>query len=177
VHSRPTPRADSQATVLADAHLALVEVYGYLLHRCRSVTVAEDLAAESVLAAVDRIRSGSIDTITTAYVVGIARHKLVDHWRKEERERRHLTALAGRKDSPTETDDPASFEPGRALEVLALLRPAHRTVLTLRYVDDLPVGEIAHLLGRSVESTETLLTRAKREFRGRYGSEKGTSRD
>ena len=42
MHSHPTPRADSQATVLADAHRALVEVYGYLLHRCRSVTVAED---------------------------------------------------------------------------------------------------------------------------------------
>jgi RNA polymerase sigma-70 factor (ECF subfamily) len=163
--------------ILADAHRALIEVYGYLLHRCRSVTVAEDLAAESVLAAVDRFRSGSINTIPTAYVVGIARHKLVDHWRKEERERRHLTALAGRSDPPSDADDPSSFEPGRALDVLTHLRPAHRTVLTLRYVDDLPVGEIAHLLGRSVESTETLLTRAKREFRSRYGTEKGANRD
>jgi RNA polymerase sigma-70 factor (ECF subfamily) len=111
-------------------------VYGYLLHRCRSVAVAEDLAAESVLAAVDRVRSGAIDAITTAYVVGIARHKLVDHWRKAERERRHLTSMAGWNDSTIDTDDPASFEPGRALDVLEHLRPAHRSVLTLRYADD-----------------------------------------
>jgi RNA polymerase sigma-70 factor, ECF subfamily len=177
VHSRPSPRADSQATALADAQRALVEVYGYLLHRCRSVSLAEELAAESVLAAVDRLTTGSIDAVTPAYVIGIARHKLVDHWRSEERERRHLTALAARRETSVDDEQLSSFEPGRALDVLARLRPAHRSVLTLRYLDDLPVGAIAQLLGRSVDSTETLLMRAKREFRSRYGTEKGANRD
>jgi RNA polymerase sigma-70 factor, ECF subfamily len=177
VHSRPTPRAESQATTLADAQRALAEVYGYLLHRCRSVSLAEDLAAESVLAAVDRLTSGSIDAITPAYVIGIARHKLVDHWRTEERERRHLTAISARWETAPVDELHTSFEPGRAHDVLARLRPAHRSVLTLRYLDDLPVGAIAQLLGRSVESTETLLMRAKREFRSRYGAEKGANRD
>ena len=41
----------------------------------------------------------------------------------------------------------------------------------LRYVDDLPVPEVAAVLGRSVHATETLLVRARRAFRTAYGKE------
>jgi CubicO group peptidase (beta-lactamase class C family) len=42
--------------------------------------------------------------------------------------------------------------------------PAHRLVLVLRFVDDLTVGEIARLIGRSIHATESLLVRARREL-------------
>ena len=54
--------------------------------------------------------------------------------------------------------------------MLADLNPMQRAALTLRYVDDLPVGDVARLLGRSVHATETLLVRAKRAFRIRYAA-------
>jgi RNA polymerase sigma-70 factor (ECF subfamily) len=44
---------------------------------------------------------------------------------------------------------------------LAELAPTHRAVLTLRYLDDLPVGDVATTIGRTVHATEALLTRAK----------------
>lgn len=62
----------------------------------------------------------------------------------------------------------AEFEPDRAAATLAGLSPMHRAALTLRYVDDLRVPDVALLLGRSVEATETLLMRAKRAFRRAY---------
>lgn len=151
--------------VLADARRAMDEVYRFLVRRCGSRTLAEDLTSESVLAAVDRVTAGEIDRITVAYVVGIARHKLIDHWRRAERERRHLSLRLGTGDEPV-VDEP--FEEGRAAAVLASLRPLHRAVLTLRYMDDLSVPATAELLGRSVATTETLLMRAKRAFRDRY---------
>ena len=49
--------------------------------------------------------------------------------------------------------------------MLAELSAEHRSVLTLRYIDGLPVGEVAALLDRSVHATESLLTRAKAAFR------------
>lgn len=151
--------------VLADARRAMEEVHRFLLRRCGSQPLAEDLTSESVLAAVDRLMAGEIDRITVAYVVGIARHKLIDHWRRAERERRHLSLRAGSDDAVMD-DEP--FEEGRAAAVLASLRPMHRAVLTLRYVDDLSVPATAELIGRSVATTETLLMRAKRAFRDRY---------
>jgi len=52
--------------------------------------------------------------------------------------------------------------------VLAGLGPHHRAVLTLRYLDGLPVREVAEQLDRTPGAVEALLTRAKAAFRARY---------
>jgi RNA polymerase sigma-70 factor, ECF subfamily len=57
------------------------------------------------------------------------------------------------------------------------LNAIHRAALTLRYVDNLPVPEVAHALGRSVHATETLLIRAKRAFRSQYAQLEEVSHD
>jgi RNA polymerase sigma-70 factor (ECF subfamily) len=54
-------------------------VYGYLVSRCGKAVVAEDLTAETFLAAVDAVRRDDPPSISTAWLVGVARHKLVDH--------------------------------------------------------------------------------------------------
>ena len=48
---------------------------------------------------------------------------------------------------------------------LGRLLPHHRAALVLRYVDGLPVPEVATLLERSVHATESLLVRAKAAYR------------
>ena len=58
----------------------------------------------------------------------------------------------------------------RANDVLARLGRHHRAALTLRYVDGLPVPEVAELLGRTVHATEALLVRARAAFRKIYAS-------
>jgi RNA polymerase sigma-70 factor (ECF subfamily) len=164
VHASESATRVGVEQILTDLDRGLPAVYDYLLHRCRATALAEDLTSETVLATVDRVRSGQIDTIEVGYLIGIARHKLVDHWRRQEREQRHLKVYVRDED----TADDTVFEPGRAATVLAELNPMQRAALTLRYVDDLPVPEVARVLGRSVHATETLLVRAKRAFRSRY---------
>ncbi|MGI9597658.1 MAG: RNA polymerase subunit sigma-24, partial [Acidimicrobiales bacterium] len=51
---------------------------------------------------------------------------------------------------------------------LAGLAPHHRAALTLRYLDVLPVGEVAGHLDRTLQATEALLTRSKTAFRRAY---------
>jgi RNA polymerase sigma-70 factor (ECF subfamily) len=55
-----------------------------------------------------------------------------------------------------------------AHRTLAELAPQHRGALTLRYLDGLPVREVATCLGRTEGATEQLLIRAKAAFRARY---------
>lgn len=74
---------------------ALPQVYGYLLPRCGSAVLAEDLTAETFMAAVAAVRRGSASEVTVAWLVGVARHKLVDHWRWAAREQRTHQAAAG----------------------------------------------------------------------------------
>jgi RNA polymerase sigma-70 factor (ECF subfamily) len=51
--------------------------------------------------------------------------------------------------------------------------PQYRLVLTLRYLDELSVPEIAAHLDRSVHAAESLLARARGAFREAYGVEQG----
>jgi len=152
---------------------ALPHVYGYLLSRCGQPDVAEDLTAETFLAGVDAVRKEQPTIPSTPWLLGVARHKLADHWRRQAREQRHLQAVA---DSPQADDDPwdERLDALRAHEVLHQLAPRHRAALTLRYVDDLPVAEVASLLGRSPHATEALLVRARAAFRRTYTAKEGS---
>ena len=148
---------------------ALPDVYGYLVARCGSAAVAEDLTSETFLAAVDAIRRGTIGELTVAWLIGVARHKLVDHWRRRGREDAVDVA------PPPSVDDwDVHLDQLVAHATLADLGPHHRSALTLRYLDGLPVRDVAACLGRTVHATEALLVRARLAFRRAYeGSDGG----
>jgi RNA polymerase sigma-70 factor (ECF subfamily) len=169
---RPETAQDPRAELLRLYEPALPEVYGYLLRRCGGRAVAEELTSETFLAAAEAVRRPHPPPVTVAWLIGVARHKLADHWRRQAREQRlHAVAF----DVGPEADDPwdAQLDALRAGQTLAALPPQHRLVLTLRYVDDLPVPEVAELVGRSVHATEGLLVRARRAFRRHYETTTG----
>ena len=159
--------ADQGAVLLALYDRALPQVYGYLLPRCGGPSVAEDLTAETFLAAVTR---------------GAAAHRARPDRRLADRRGppqagrplaapgpRGAQAPPGRAGArrarrPLEP----SRRPDRAHEVLADLGPHHRAALTLRYLDGLSVPEVAEHLGRTVHATEALLVRARIAFRRAY---------
>ncbi len=169
---RAVPGADPGEALLAAYDTALPYVYGYLISRCGEPALAEDLTAETFLAAVDAVRRQPPAEVSSAWLVGIARHKLVDHWRRQAREDRNLRAVAEQTD---QLDDPwdVQLDALRARNLLARLGPHHRTVLTLRYLDDLAVPDVAALMGRSLHATEALLTRARGALRRVYIEEEG----
>jgi len=149
---------------------ALPVVYGYLVSRVGDRPTAEELTSEVFLAAVDAVRRPFPPDIDTAWLVGVARHKLVDHWRRKERDERRLAAVAA---EPTEDDDPwdARLDVLHAREALTRLGPANRLALTLRYLDGLSIPEMARELGRSRHATEALVVRARAAFKRAYEGE------
>jgi RNA polymerase sigma-70 factor (ECF subfamily) len=159
-----TPPPDPGLLSLYDT--ALPQVYGYLLSRCGQRALAEDLTAETFLAAVRAEADGGAPT-TVPWLIGTARHKLVDHWRRKDREERSLRLLDG-GESATEDPWDDELDALRADEVLERLSPAHRAALTLRYLDDLAVPQVAALIGRTLHATEALLVRARSAFRHAY---------
>ncbi len=145
---------------------ALPHVYGYLRPRCGARSLAEDLTAETFLAAVDALRRPEPPIVDTPWLMGVARHKLVDHWRRVAREERGLHAVG---ESPV-AEDPwdGQLDAMQARATLDRLGAHHKAVLTLRYLDDLPVAQVATLLGRTLHATEALLVRARAAFRRAY---------
>ncbi|NDK89206.1 RNA polymerase sigma factor [Gordonia desulfuricans] len=145
---------------------ALPAVFGYVYRRCPDRRVAEDVTSETFLAALDTVRRDPTLTPGVAWLIGVARHKLADHWRRVQRTPEPVDELP---DPPPDGDEwDIHLDRILAHHTLAQLTPVHRAVLTLRYVDDLPVAECAAALDRGVGATEALLTRAKRAFRAAY---------
>lgn len=158
---------DAPSALLALYDDALPAVYGYFIRRCGDRGTAEDLTSETFLAAMDAARRDTPPPMTVAWLIGVARHKLADHYR-----RRHDRFTVPVADLP-EPGDPtdhwdAELDRIVAESVLARLPEHHRTVLSLRYLDDRSVPECAELIGRTVHATEALLVRARRAFRSQY---------
>jgi RNA polymerase sigma-70 factor (ECF subfamily) len=149
---------------------ALPVVYGYLASRVGDRTTAEELTSEVFLAAVSHVQRPGAAAVDTPWLVGVARHKLVDHWRRREREDRKLAAVAG---EPVADDDPwdARLDVLQARATLVGLSPVNRMALTLRYLDGLSIPEMARELGRSRHATEALVVRARAAFRRAYEGE------
>jgi RNA polymerase sigma-70 factor, ECF subfamily len=169
VSERPGLQPDPGFALLELYDHALPHIYGYLLSRTGSQVLAEDLTAETFLAALGGLRRRTVASPTTAWLVGVARHKLVDHWRRQEREDRSLRLVH----NPDAYEDPWDVELDalHVRQVLHTLGAHHRAALTLRYLDGLPVAEVASYLGRTMHATETLLVRARTAFRQAYEGE------
>lgn len=140
---------------------ALPHVYGYLVRRCDNAVTAEDLTAETFLAAVSASRTGQ--ELNVPWLIGTARHKLVDHWRRTGRNQQLLEELWDGNEPAADSNEPV--ETMHVQAVLARLLPHHRAALTLRYLDGLTVGQVAQLVDRSLHATESLLVRAKAAYR------------
>jgi RNA polymerase sigma-70 factor (ECF subfamily) len=165
--SAETDSPDAPRALLALYDEALPAVYGYFLRRCGDRGAAEDLTSDTFLAAMDAARRAAPPIISVAWLVGVARHELADHYR-----RRHdrFTVPVADVPEPVDPTDEWDAELDRivAERVLARLPDHHRMVLTLRYLDDRSVPECAEVIGRTVHATEALLVRARRAFRSQY---------
>ncbi len=169
IHPEPAPAG----VALLDLYdRALPVVYGYLVSRVGDRATAEELTSEVFLAAVDAVGRPGAVSVDTGWLVGVARHKLVDHWRRRERDERKLSAVAAQ---PERHDDPwdARIDVMEARATLDRLGPANRLALTLRYLDGLSIPEMARELGRSRHATEALVVRARAAFRDAYQGEEG----
>ncbi|MFB9930781.1 RNA polymerase sigma factor [Amycolatopsis halotolerans] len=170
--TEPRVQPDPAFALLGLYETALPEVYGYLLARCGNRVLAEELTSETFLSAVAACRKEHAPPVSTPWLIGVARHKLADHWRRAEREQRGLRLV---HDAGCDVEDPwdEQLDALRARQVLETLAVPHRAVLTLRYVDGLPVRDVAAHLGRTIHATEALLTRAKTAFRRGYQEKEG----
>ncbi len=150
----------------------LPTVYRFATARLGSVE-GEDVAGEVFHAAVIAYTDGRRDAVTPAWLMAVARNKVIDRWRKAER-RNAITFLHRKR--PTElmsfpADWAESPQRGAVLAALDRLTPRHRNLLVAHYVDGVPVPELAELMDRSVAAIESALARARRSFRAHYDPE------
>lgn len=133
-------------------------VYGYLWRRSgRSEETAMELTQDTFLGAVKSLRSGQSVVDPLAWVMSLARRRLVDFYRRSEVRRRVQPLVDSQALGLVDT----SAADARILSALEAIPDHYKLALVLRYVDDLSVSETAELIGKSVAATESLLARAR----------------
>lgn len=146
-------------------------VYSYLMSRGGGdVALAEELTQQTYVAAVDERSRYDGRSSTVTWLCGIARHKLADHFRALEREeRRHMRLEVRQIDMASQNVRGSSLDE-RVLIADAMrdLPAGQRAVLALVALDDLSVADAARLLGKSHGATQSLLNRARENFRRAY---------
>jgi RNA polymerase sigma-70 factor (ECF subfamily) len=142
---------------------AVDEVYRYFSRATAGDRrTSEDLTQETFLACLRAVDDGHPDALTMPWLIGVARHKLIDHYRRTTRDERKLSlAWSSTAAPPPAIEDLTDTE---IMDALRGLSPEHRVVLVLRYLDDLPVADVAAAIGKSVGATESLLVRARRSL-------------
>ncbi|GAA5031063.1 SigE family RNA polymerase sigma factor [Actinopolymorpha pittospori] len=101
-----------------------------------------------------------------AYVRRVVYHDQVSWWRRRGRIREELVEHAPDSEAGFATDHAGRVD--RRLDVrqaLARLGPRQRAVLALRYFEDLPEAEVAHILGCSVGTVRSQTARALARLR------------
>jgi RNA polymerase sigma-70 factor, ECF subfamily len=142
-------------------------------HLSRDRDAAEDLVSETFLAAIRTVHMFELERGTVyGWLLGIARNKLRDHWRRAERVAAGQAIKANqlaRLDS-TDADEGAIAAETRdsAIRALDAMDDEERLALEWKYVESLSVREIAERLGRTEKAVEAILYRARNSFRTIY---------
>jgi len=143
-------------------------IYPFVRYRLLPRTdVVEDLMQEVLISAWRNLPNFRGDAGLRAWVLGIARHKVEDYYRKRIRE-------AEVEDGDTVTSEPAissqiqdqiEADHERVHKTLAQLPEAYGLALILRYRDGKSLREMGQLAGKTEKAMERLLARARESFR------------
>jgi RNA polymerase sigma-70 factor (ECF subfamily) len=150
------------------------ELYGFVFRLVRGdPQAAADVLQDTWLDAVSHV--GQFDPKhgeLRSWLFGIARRRVALHWRQ--RLARDDTTKAAQAEIPVEVLDGA-LVPDDVIEhleraavvqaTLLALPPERRQVLVDKYVEELSVAQIAARTGKSPKAVESLLSRAREQFR------------
>ena len=135
--------------------------------------VMEDILQEILLAAWQALPTYRGDSSLQSWILGIARHKIDDYYRKRIRE-----------DVISEEEEDSAPEPAMApnleqqldsaaqqekvQQILSSLPETYALALIWRYRDEKSVREMAEVSGKTEKAMERLLARAREDFRRRW---------
>ncbi len=155
-------------------------IFSLLFRMVRDRELAEDLAQETFVKALNAIESYRPEFKFSSWIFKIANNAAIDHLRRRELDTLSLdgsphaetpeaieaTALQIGDRQETPLDAVESKELGGAIEAaIARLRPEYRSCILLRHVEGRAYEEIADILSLPLGTVKTYIHRARNELR------------
>src|SRR6202165_4735621 len=170
---RPNP-SDTHRTIEAVWRIESARLIAGLAHIVRDVGLAEELAQDALVAALEQWPVSGIPAQPSAWLMGTAKHRAIDLLRRRKSlERKHQELghdLAGEQKELAERDFDAALEDDMGDDLLRLIFVAchpvlsteARVALTLRLLGGLTTGEIARAYLVPEATVAQRIVRAKR---------------
>lgn len=174
-------RKDRKATAQFVA-LCADQVYGYVQWRLiPRMDVVDDLVQEIFMAAWENLSKFRGDSSLQNWIIGIARHKVENHYRNCLRE---VQLPGDEEDLESQPVDLFGLEESfsrqeredRVRETLAKLPEPYSVVLLWRYWEKRSLRDIAVETGKTEKAIERLLARARNQFRKKWNERHVISR-
>jgi RNA polymerase sigma-70 factor, ECF subfamily len=145
-------------------------VFAYVRRRVwPRLDVTEDLVQETFLAAWQNLPSYRGESSVRSWLLGIARHKVEDYYRRRLQECELPEDGAEPSAIPFIEDRLDGKKRERKIsEVLADLPGPYAVALLWRYMENRSVREMALMSGKTEKAMERLLARARQSFRRRW---------
>lgn len=134
-------------------------MFNFLLRKVGSRTDAEDLTQETFLRAWQRIDAYRPQWKFSTWLYTIATRLAISHARRSSASPKLSTGFE--EELPTNTQLPNEDRAWIWRLVDEVLTPDQRTAVWLRYVEDLGIGDIAAVMGKSQVGVRVMLFRAR----------------
>lgn len=155
-------------------------VYGFLFARLSGDPhVTADLTQDTFLAVYQSMQDYSGRSAESTWVIAIAKNKLYDYYRSRFRQKDWVESLEDIEPADDNLEDTIlSVEKTDYIrKILNSLPEQYRMLLTLKYMENLKLREIAFLTGRTVKSVDGIIQRAKTTFIKTYLEYESGGRD
>jgi len=143
------------------------KIYRFIFLKVNSQEIAQDLCSETFLRGWESFKNGNKIENPQAFLYKIARNLVTDYYREKAKTRVVSAEFVPVADPRPGLDERVML--GSDLEVvrraLAILKEDYQNVIIWHYLDDLPIQEVAEMMGRTEETTRVLLHRALKALR------------
>ena len=160
------------------------QVYSVVFHAVgQDRSAAEDVTQDTFISAARSAVKYKGKSAPYTWLLGIAHHKIADHYRRRGKQRRYeafsLESSNSTIDNIPDGSDPLhhrleSAEANETIsQALAKLPYHYREVLIYKYVEEMPVKQISQIMERSPKSIEALLARARNTLKSEFEKSEG----
>lgn len=126
---------------------------------------AEDVYQEILIRVFHGLKNFKRDSSFSTWLFRIAHNECMTRLRKARRDKQMFVSHDATPEAVAPSETYENAELGRDIErVLAKMSFADREVLTLRFVSDLPIADIARVLGIKLSAAKMRISRASERF-------------
>lgn len=143
------------------------QIYRFVYFKVATKEIAEDLASETFLKLLEYLNAGKEVNHLGALLYSIARNLVIDYYRKKEREQKNIpiddeSRLVYHSDLDNRLIKVAEVQVDLNLlyKSLKLLKEEYQELIEMHYLNEIPVKEIAQILGKTPGNVRVTLHRA-----------------